>query len=691
MNPILRHYLRIDARSLGLFRILMGLVLLGDLLRRWTWVADFYSNEGVLPNHNHLFNLRSGPGIWSGLHAVSTDGEAKFAFVVIAGLYVLFIIGWRTRVFHALSFVALLSLTARNLLLEGSGNHLALALLLVTLPLPLGSRLSIDAIKKAMAAATEKTPAEIRAYQPLAPADVEARRMPGWSPPSLGALAVLVQLVLLQLAIYLQHNGAAWKDGSALGRALDIAILATPRGFALRDAGFLGALTHGVHYGPALAAVLLLVPVARGATRAVAALLILLQGLVWGLLFNFGLFGWSLVAASALALSSEAWDAIDAKYRPARARTVIFDADCGICGWLAKLLVRLDTAGHMTLQGNDELEHVLIRKAPRGPTEELALPRGIDAESADKTIMAVRSDGTYVTRAAAIAEIMRGLPRFRLPGLILGLPGIVHLMNVLYDLVAKNRHRISAQLGMGVCGIPIAPAPVEPSEAVEAGEGYRGARPQAQRGAEGDPSPFQRTMRKLSGSMRELFALGVLATVLVQTTRANEVGFKVPEVRPLVAIAHWTRTQADWRLLAPEPPTTSGTLVTDAVLRNDATVDLFTGEKPDFSLDRPFRLGELWSAYFRRIHQDENEPYVAAFRTYISRGGPMSELDDPNLRPLGADAWWVEGPAGGGEPERQRILRHGRGGPSADDFTPGASPAAEGTPGSPGNRRLRNR
>ena len=51
------HYLRIDARSLGLFRLAFGLVLLSDLVRRFRYLKDFYSNEGVLPNHNHLFNL----------------------------------------------------------------------------------------------------------------------------------------------------------------------------------------------------------------------------------------------------------------------------------------------------------------------------------------------------------------------------------------------------------------------------------------------------------------------------------------------------------------------------------------------------------------------------------------------------------------------------------------------------------
>ena len=70
---------------------------------------------------------------------------------------------------------------------------------------------------------------------------------------------------------------------------------------ALRDAGFLGGLTHFVHYAPALAAVLLLVPVARGPVRIAAAALIALHGLVWGTLFTFTSFGWGLVAASALA------------------------------------------------------------------------------------------------------------------------------------------------------------------------------------------------------------------------------------------------------------------------------------------------------------------------------------------------------------------------------------------------------
>ena len=65
------HYLRIDARSLGLFRVAFAILLIGDLLRRWRWLRAFYSNEGVLPNHNHLFNLiqRGTDQVWSVYHA----------------------------------------------------------------------------------------------------------------------------------------------------------------------------------------------------------------------------------------------------------------------------------------------------------------------------------------------------------------------------------------------------------------------------------------------------------------------------------------------------------------------------------------------------------------------------------------------------------------------------------------------
>ena len=45
----------VDTRSLGVFRIAFGLVLLSDLLRRWVELSFWYVNSGLLPNHTLLW------------------------------------------------------------------------------------------------------------------------------------------------------------------------------------------------------------------------------------------------------------------------------------------------------------------------------------------------------------------------------------------------------------------------------------------------------------------------------------------------------------------------------------------------------------------------------------------------------------------------------------------------------------
>ena len=42
-------YLTFDPRSLGSFRILLGLVLLADLYRRYLGVDFFYTDDGLIP------------------------------------------------------------------------------------------------------------------------------------------------------------------------------------------------------------------------------------------------------------------------------------------------------------------------------------------------------------------------------------------------------------------------------------------------------------------------------------------------------------------------------------------------------------------------------------------------------------------------------------------------------------------
>lgn len=89
----------LDTRTLGLFRVAFGLLLIGNLLDRTGFFGDdlvsFYSNEGIWPNHYALF-LPPTPGYWSLLSGFSTPNEVRVAMAVIVIIYVLYTLGWKT-------------------------------------------------------------------------------------------------------------------------------------------------------------------------------------------------------------------------------------------------------------------------------------------------------------------------------------------------------------------------------------------------------------------------------------------------------------------------------------------------------------------------------------------------------------------------------------------------------------------
>jgi hypothetical protein len=271
VHPLLRHYLRIDPRSLGLFRLAFGATLLADLAYRFEHRVAFYSNEGVLPNHNHLFNLKNeGRFVWSMLHAFASTGEATVGLLLIGFVFSCFFLGFKTRVFHVLSIVGLISLSARNLLTVGPGEPVALALLVATAFLPLGSSFSLDALRARAATVPEQKPKE------LLVADPPGGRETGFSPVSLAAVLVLVVVVLV-LATTAKGRTGAWLDGTALERAMNLHLVASPLGRSLRGSFVLSLLTRLVAVAHYAVPALLLMPVLRSPAR-LAASAILVSG-----------------------------------------------------------------------------------------------------------------------------------------------------------------------------------------------------------------------------------------------------------------------------------------------------------------------------------------------------------------------------------------------------------------------------
>ena len=117
--------------------------------------------------------------------------------------------------------------------------------------------------------------------------------------------------------------------------------------------------------------------------------------------------------------------------------TVIYDADCGVCQASVAWLRKRDHKGVFHFVGNDSEE----------------LPQGVTREETEHT-MVVLDGARKLVRADGVAHVLRELPRWTPVAALLRVPGLRNVANWGYDRFARNRHRVSAALGMRVCAIP---------------------------------------------------------------------------------------------------------------------------------------------------------------------------------------------------------------------------------------------
>jgi len=626
VDLIKRAYLRIDPRSLGLFRILFGLVLIADLFDRWEWVEAFYTNQGVLPNHKHLFILKDGSEVWSVFHSFSSAGEAHAAFGVTLFFYLCFTFGWYTRVFQAASLVCLIGLSGRNVLIHTPGDSVAIALLALTLFLPLGMALGVDALRRSLAAFDEKRPAAL---------NDRSRPASSQPAPSLVPVLLLAMLGIIYIGAALTENGETWQSGQALYYALHVDRWTSGIGVALRDAGISGVLTPMVRYAPVLVVPLALIPVARPVARSLAIALMLVHGLTLGLLFTLGLYAWSLLAAAALLLPEELWETLYGNAR--RPIDVFYDGDCGVCLRFARIAKRLDWAGNITFHVNDA--EVLAERAFAGDVERAA-------KVSDETMIVFAGEAMY-TEHRAVQQVGRRAAIIGPLFTLLSLPGISHLARAFYRRFSARRRDVSVALGMGACGIPIPASDDESRQQSEA--------------------PADVWGRRLGGLLSTLGAALVVCVALAQTGARHPdtpLATGASKSTSLVSLANYGRILGDWGIFAPNPPRENGALVVDATTANDWNVDPLTGWKPDLDLQSPARArkGAVWAYFQAAISDADNAAFRTEFKRYLTRGG--GRVLDPKQRDHAVkqlEALWVKRPipAPGEEPgevERVKIF-----------------------------------
>lgn len=132
----------VDLRSLAAFRIVLGVVVLMDLVGRWSNVPHHYGDGGVLPRERLLDTL--GVWRWSLMIVNGSDAFVRLFFIVTALVAIAVIVGYRTRLAVILLWVLVLSIQVRNPYIQNGGDTFLRVLCFWAMFLPLGEAWSLD-------------------------------------------------------------------------------------------------------------------------------------------------------------------------------------------------------------------------------------------------------------------------------------------------------------------------------------------------------------------------------------------------------------------------------------------------------------------------------------------------------------------------------------------------------------------
>jgi hypothetical protein len=291
LRAAVRRRIGIDVRALAVLRVALGALLLADLALRARSLRAFYTDAGVLPRA--VLSARNPALARFSLHALSGAAAAQWLLFALAAAFALaLLVGYRTRLATLGSLLLLASLHARNPLVLNGGDALLRRLLLWGLFLPLGERLSVDALR---AAAGSRDSADAR------------ERVAG-----VASAALLSQVVLVYgVDALLKHRSPLWIRGNAVRYVFSLDQFTVLLGERLAGFPALLRLANWFWLGLLSASVLLLLLTGRRRTLLVSLFVTAHFGMA--LTMRLGLFPLISVAALLPFLPPQVWDGLAAR------------------------------------------------------------------------------------------------------------------------------------------------------------------------------------------------------------------------------------------------------------------------------------------------------------------------------------------------------------------------------------------
>lgn len=329
------HLLAADLRSLALFRIAIGSLLVVDLVARLPDIDAFFTDNGVLPR-DALIGRFIDPWAIS-LHLMSGQYSVQLALFLIAIVFALGLaVGYRTRLCAAVSWLLVSSMQVRNPVIMHGGDVLFRVLLFWCMFAPLNARFSLD-----------------RALNPTAP-PADPTHL------SAGSLALMLQICFVYWFTAILKWHPVWNtEGSALYYALSLDQFVTPAGrFLLRFPRLLRLMTFGTLTLEFVGPILVFCPALGGLVRLLIVLLFIGFHAGIGLAMHLGLFPWVCASAWLAFLPGIVWEALARRTATGtdQGTTIFFDGRCSFC-----------RRAVLILRGFLGLNHTAVREAQSEP------------------------------------------------------------------------------------------------------------------------------------------------------------------------------------------------------------------------------------------------------------------------------------------------------------------------------------
>ncbi len=135
--------IRIDDRSLALFRILVGVLIIIDVFLRFRNLEFFYTDSGPVPSELIISDFN----YFSLLYYITDPIGVSIIFIIQILLAILLILGYKTKFVFILSTILVISVDLRNPYVASYADTLFRLLLFWAIFLPLGNKWSIDSLR----------------------------------------------------------------------------------------------------------------------------------------------------------------------------------------------------------------------------------------------------------------------------------------------------------------------------------------------------------------------------------------------------------------------------------------------------------------------------------------------------------------------------------------------------------------